>query len=92
MYILPAIPSKILTKDTNFSNCLLIVYDYSKIPKKIGMENITTKEVMDKQDSFQASFLKVDAFCWWDMEIIQTYVGTHFTSKDFQGFISVREV
>ena len=39
---------------------------------------------MDKIDMFQAIFGKVDEFGWWDMEIIQTNVGTQFTSKEFQ--------
>ena len=33
---------KSLTSDTTFSNYLLIVDAYSKIPKKYGMEKITT--------------------------------------------------
>ena len=39
--------------------------DYSNIPKLYGMENITTEEVMDKIDMFQARFGKVDEFFWW---------------------------
>ena len=31
---------------------------YFKIPKLYGMENITTEEVMDKLDMFQARFEK----------------------------------
>ena len=49
--------------------------DYSKIPKLYGMGSITTEEVMDKLDMFQARFGKEDEFCWWDMEIIQTDAG-----------------
>ena len=41
---------------------------------------------------FQARFLKVDKFGWWDIEIIQTGVGTQFTSKYFQEDIYVRKV
>ena len=41
---------------------------------------------------FQAIFGKVDEYGWWDMEIIQIEAGTQFTSKDFQGGISVRGV
>ena len=48
------------------------------------MENITTEEVMERPDMFQEIFGKVDAFCCWDMEIIQTDVGIQFTSKEFQ--------
>ena len=64
MDIIPAISSKYLTKDTTFANYLLIVDSYSNIQKLYGMENITTEEVMDKLDMFQAIFGKVDGFCW----------------------------
>ena len=84
MDILPAISSKNLTKETNFDSYLLIVDAYSKIPKLYGMENITTEEVMDKLDMFQARFGKVDEFVWWYMERIQTDAGTQFTYKDIQ--------
>ena len=70
MDIMPAISSKSLTKDTNFFNYLLILDSYSKIPKLYGMENITTNEVMDKLDTFQERFVKVDEFGWWDLERI----------------------
>ena len=36
---------------------------------------------MDKLDMFQARFVKVDEFGWWDTEIIKTDADTHFTSK-----------
>ena len=39
-------------------------------------ENITTEEVMDKLDMFQARFGEVDEFGWWGMEIIQTHTDT----------------
>ena len=90
--ITPAISSKMLTKDNNFDNYLLFVDAYSKISKMYGMKSITTKEVMDKLDMFQARFGKLDGFGWWDMEIIQTETGTQFTSKDFQEVLSVHEV
>ena len=48
------------------------------------MENITTEEVMDKLDMFQARFGKVYEFGWWDIEIIETDAGTKFASKEFQ--------
>ena len=67
MDILSAISSKILTKETNFYSHLLIVDAYSNIPKLYGMENITTEEVMDKLDMFQARFGRVDGFGWWYM-------------------------
>ena len=54
------------------------------------MENITTEEVIDKLDIFRARFGKVDEFGWWDMEIIQTDAGMHFTSQEFQKGLSVR--
>ena len=45
---------------------------------------------MDKIDMFLARFGKVDELGWWDMEIIQTDYGMEFTSKDFQGGLSIR--
>ena len=48
MDIVPSTASKIFTSDTTFSNYLLIVDAYSKIPKLYGMEKITTEEVMEK--------------------------------------------
>ena len=59
MGIIPAKISKSLAKDTNFANYLLILDPHSRIPKNYGMENITTKKVMDKLDMFQARFGKV---------------------------------
>ena len=81
MDIISATYSKGLTKCTNFSNYLLIVDAYSNIPTLYGMENITTEEIMEKLDMFQAIFVKVDEFSWLDMEIIQTDTDTQFTSK-----------
>ena len=45
---------------------------------------------MDKLDMFQARFVKVDEFGWWDMEITQTDPGMQFTSMYFQACLSVR--
>ena len=56
------------------------------------MENITTEEVMDKLDMFQARFGKLYGFDWWDRETIQTDTDTQFTSKEFQEGISIRGV
>ena len=56
------------------------------------MENITTEELMDKLDMFQAIFGKVDEFGWWDMERIQTDAGMQFSSKGFREGLSVRVV
>ena len=67
MDIVLSIASKILTSDTTFSNYLLIVDAYSKIPKLYGMEKITTEEFMDKLDMFQSRFWKIDQFGWWDL-------------------------
>ena len=52
MDIPPSQAPKSLTSDTTFSNCLLTVDAYSKIPKLYGMEKITTEEFMDKLDMF----------------------------------------
>ena len=43
MDIIPSTAPKSLTSDTTFSNYLLIVDAYSKIPKLYGMDNITTE-------------------------------------------------
>ena len=76
MDIIPSTAPKSLTNDTTFSNYLLIVDAYYKIPKLYGMENITTAEVMDKLDMFQSRFGKIDQFGWWDLEIISADTGT----------------
>ena len=69
---------------TIFSNYLLIVDAYSKIPKLYGMDNITTEEVMDKLDMFQSRFGKIDQFGWWDLERISADAGTQFILKEFK--------
>ena len=92
MDIIPDLSSKILTKDTNFSNYVLILGAYSKPPRLYGMKNITTEEIMDKLDMFQARFGKVEEFGWWGSERIQTYAGAQFTYKDIQEVLSVRAV
>ena len=56
------------------------------------MENITTEEVMDNLDMFQETFGKLYGFGWWDIQRLQTDDGTQFTSKEFQGGLSVQEV
>ena len=84
MDIIPSTTPKSLTNDTTFSNYLLMVDAYSKIPKLYGMENITTVEVMDKLDMFQSRFGKIDQFGWWDLERISADAGTQFTSTEFK--------
>ena len=56
MGIIPDTASKHLAKDTTFTNYLLIVDYYSKLPRLYGMESITTEDVMDKLDMFQDIF------------------------------------
>ena len=56
MDIVTSTAPKSLTSDTTLSNYILIVYEYSKIPKLYGMDKITTEEVMDKLDMFQSRF------------------------------------
>ena len=73
-----------MTIDTTFSNYLLIVDAYYKITKLYGMEKITTEEVMDKLNMFQARFGKYDQFGWWDLEKISADAGTQFNSTDFK--------
>ena len=79
MDIILSTAPKSLTNDTTFSNYLLIVDAYSKIPKLYGMENITTAEVMDKLDMFQSRFRKIDQFSWLYLERISAYAGMQFT-------------
>ena len=84
MGIIPSTAPKILTSDTTFSNYLLVVDAYSKIPKLYGMEKITTEEVMDKLDMFQSRFGEIYQFGWWDLERISADEGTQFTSIEFK--------
>ena len=92
MDIIPPTAPKILSNDTPFSNYLLIVDAYSKIPKLFGMENITTAEVMDKLDMFQSRFGKIDQFDWWYLERISVDAHTLFTSTDFKEECQTRGV
>ena len=92
MDIIPSTAPKSLTSDTTFSNYLLIVDVYSKIPKIYGMEKITTEEVMDKLDMFQSRFWKMDQFGWWDLERISADAGTQFTSTEFKDECQTRRV
>ena len=64
MHILLSTAPKILTSNTIFSNYLLIVHGYPKIPKFYDMEKIRTREVVDKLDMFQSRFGKIDQFGW----------------------------
>ena len=84
MDIMPWTAPKKLTRDTIFSNYLLIVYAYSKIPKLYGIEKITIEEVMDKLNMFQSRFGKIETFGWWDLERISADGGTNFISMDFK--------
>ena len=92
MDIIPSTAPKSLTSDTTFSNYLLIVDAYSRIPKLYGMEKITTEEVMNKLDMFQSRSGKIDQFGWWDLEIISSDAGTQFTSMDFKDECQARGV
>ena len=76
MDIIPSTAPKSLTSDTTFSNYLLIVDAYSKIPKHYVMEKITTEEVMYKLYMFQSRSGKIDQFGWWDLERISVDAGT----------------
>ena len=53
MDIIPSIPLIVLTGDNNFSNYLLIVDSYSRIPKIYERENKNTEDVMYKLDIFR---------------------------------------
>ena len=82
--IIPSTASKHLISDTTFSNYLLIVDAYSKIPKLYGTEKITIEEVMDKLDMFQSKFRIIDKFGWWNLERISADTGTQFISTEFK--------
>ena len=82
MDIVPSTAPKSFISDTTFSNYLLIVDAYSKIPKLYSMERITTEEVMDKLNMFQSRFGKIDEFGWWDLERISADSGKQFTSTE----------
>ena len=84
MDIISSTAPKILTSDTMFYNYLLIVDAYSKIPKRYGMGNIKTEEVMDKLDMFQSRFGKMDQFGWWYLERISAHADTQFTLTEFK--------
>ena len=84
MDIIPSTAPRNLTSDTTFSNYLLIVDAYSKIPKLYGVEKITSEEVLDKLDMFQSRFGEMDQFGWWDLERISADAGTQFTSTEFK--------
>ena len=92
MDIIPSTAPKSLTSDITFSNYLLIVDAYYKIPKLYGMENITTAEVMDKLDMFQSRFRKIDQSGWWDLERISSDAGTQFPSMEFKDECQTRRV
>ena len=84
MDIIPSTAPKSLTSDTTFSNYLLIVDAYSKIPKLYGMENIPVEEVMDKLDMLQSRLGQIDQFGLWDLERISADAGTQFTLTEFK--------
>ena len=58
-----------LASDIFFSKYILIIDIYSKIPKRYGMEKITTEKVIYMIDMFQSRFGKFDEFGWRDLEI-----------------------
>ena len=62
MDIIPSTAPRSSASDTTFSDYLLIVYAYSRIPTLYGMEKITTEEVMYKLDIFESIFVKIDEF------------------------------
>ena len=84
MDIVPSKAPKSLTSDTTFSNYLLIVVAYSKIPKLYGMWKIIVEEVMDKLDMFQYRFGKIDQFRWCDLERISADAGTQFSLTEIK--------
>ena len=49
-----------------------------------AMKRVTSEEVVEKLDMFQARFGKIDGFVWWHLERISADVGMQFTSMEFQ--------
>ena len=84
MDIIQSTAPKSLTSDKTFSNYLLSVDAYSKIPKLYGMEKITKEEVMDKLDMFQSRLGKIDEFGWWYLERISADTAKQLTSTEFK--------
>ena len=84
MNIIPETAPKRLTSENIFSNDILIVYAYSKVPKLYVMELITTEEVMDRLDKFQPRFGKIGEYGLWYLERISLDAGTQFTFTEFQ--------
>ena len=84
MDIIPSTATKSLTSETTFSSYLLIFDSYSKIPKRYGMEKITTEEVMDKLDMLQSRFWEIDEFGCWNLEKISADADTQFTLTEFK--------
>ena len=68
-----------MKSDSTFSNYLLIVDAYYKIPKLYGMENISTEQVMDKVYMFQSRSGKIDKLGWWGSEKTSADAGKQFT-------------
>ena len=84
MDIILSTAPKSLTSDTTFSKYILIFDAYFKIPKLYFIEKITTEEVMDKLDTLQYRYGKIDEFGRWDLERISADACTPFTSTDFK--------
>ena len=76
MDIIPPTAPKKFTSDTIFSNSILIVDAYSKIPKLYGMEKTSTEEVIYTLDMFQYRSGKIDQFGWWNLERISVDAGS----------------
>ena len=78
MDIILSTAPKHLTSETTFTNYLLIVDAYLKLPKLYGMGIINTEEVLDKLDMFQSRFGEIDECGWWYLEIISSDAGELF--------------
>ena len=84
MDIIPSTAPKRLKSATPFSNSLLIVSAYSKIPKLYCMEKNTTEKVMNKPNMFQYRFGRIDEFGLLDLERVWADAGTQCTSTEFK--------
>ena len=84
MDIIPSTAPNVLTNYTIFSNYILIVDAYSKIPKLYSMDKISIEEVMDKPDMSQSRFGKIVEFGWWDLKRISADAEFQFISTEFK--------
>ena len=83
MDIIPAPHKSSFDPNCGFSNYLLIVDTYSRIPRMCGLNELHSEAVMDKIEEFVARYGEVNKFGWWNIGRIQADAGPQFTSEEF---------